>query len=232
MAERSFERLYGRSLTLDLCLQCQGIWFDRQELLQLSPSATIDLVAAIHDASAEARQVLGPRLKCPRCVRTLSEARDLQRNTRFTFFSCPAGHGRFLTFYQFLRAKNFVRSLDAREIDRLRTHLRQVNCSNCGAPVDVERGAACTFCRTPLAILDPDQVRTALEQLASDANRRTPDATLPVTLLLERLRAERAFAEATGNQPLDALLSRDTTDLVGAGLRAVARLLRWRPGSA
>lgn len=231
MTERSFERLYGRALTLDLCDRCQGLWFDHQELLQLAPAATIQLVAAIHEASSGERQPLAPRLKCPRCGRGLSEAGDLQRNTRFTFFSCPEGHGRFLTFYQFLRAKNFVRSLDAREIAELRTRLRQVNCSNCGAPVDIERGAACAFCRTPLAMLDPDQVRRALEQLASDANRRPPDATLPVTLMLERLRAERAFAEAAGDSPIDALLSRDANDLVGAGLRAVVQLLRRRPGS-
>lgn len=232
MTERSFERLYGRSLTLDLCHPCQGIWFDRQELLQLAPSATIALVAAIHDTAPGARQPLAARLKCPRCARGLSEATDLQRNTRFTFFNCPSDHGRFLTFYQFLRAKNFVRSLDAREVAELRTRLRQVNCSNCGAPVDVERGAACSFCRTPLAILDPHQVRRALEQLAADATPRPPDATLPVTLMLERLRAERAFAEAAGDSPLEALLSRDANDLVGAGLRAVAELLRWQPGGA
>ena len=153
------------------------------------------------------------------------ETSDLQRNTRFTFFRCPHAHGRFLTYYQFLRAKNFVRTLNAREMAELRTRVRQVNCSNCGAPVDVEHGVACAFCRTPVAILDPDQVRRALEELASEARRRPPDATLPLSLLMERVRAERAFAEATEDGALNVLLSGHPTDLVGAGLRVVARLL-------
>lgn len=229
MTERSFERLYGRSLTLDLCHPCQGIWFDRQELLQLAPSATIALVAAIHDTAPGARQPLAARLKCPRCGRGLSEATDLQRNTRFIFFNCPSDHGRFLTFYQFLRAKNFVRSLDAREVAELRTRLRQVNCSNCGAPVDVERNAACRFCRTPVAVLDPDQVRKAIDELRqAEEKRQAVDPALPIALATERLRAERAWAELPEARGWPALVTGEGSDLVAAGLRALVRLLSDR----
>ena len=31
----SFERLYGRRLTIDVCHHCQCLWFDDQEFLQI-----------------------------------------------------------------------------------------------------------------------------------------------------------------------------------------------------
>ena len=43
-----------------------------------------------------------------------------------------------MTFFQFLRAKRFVRSLGPAEIRQLREQVRQLNCSNCGAPLDIE----------------------------------------------------------------------------------------------
>jgi hypothetical protein len=126
-----------------------------------------------------------------------------------------------MTFYQFLRAKNFVRSLSEAEVRDLRRHVRQINCSNCGAPVDVERGADCAHCGTPISILDPDQVqKTATELQRADERRRAPDPSLPLTLMLERLKAERAFEEATGPRHGH----REATDLIDLGL---ATLRRW-----
>jgi hypothetical protein len=227
MEERSFDRLYGRSVTLDFCNTCQAIWFDDLELLQLTPGATLRLVTSLKDRLSPARTPLGTRLPCPRCKATLVESNDLQRNTRFSYVRCPAGHGRFLTFYQFLRAKNFVRSLDAREIADLRRHIRQINCANCGAPVEVERHAACTFCRSPIAMLDPDQVRKAVAELQqADARRQRFDPTLPVQLLAERAKVERAFAMGAQDFSFFHILEHDRpANLIEAGLSAFGRWL-------
>jgi len=229
MEPREFERLYGRTLTLDLCGACHAIWFDADELLQLTPGATLQLVTVVHERLAGAQAPLAARLACPRCGMRLVESHDLQRATRFTYHRCPKRHGRFLTFFQFLRAKNFVRSLDAGEVEALRTRIRQVNCSNCGAPVDVERNAACRFCRTPVAMLDPDQVRKAIDELRqAEEKRRALDPALPIELAAERLRAERAWAELGDARGWPALITGDGSDLVAAGLRALARLLSAR----
>jgi len=224
----SFDRVYGRRLTLDVCHRCQGLWFDEQELLQLTPGATLQLMAAVADDRDLTREPWNPDLRCPRCSRRLAETHDIQRNTRFTYFRCPEGHGRFLTFYQFLRAKNFVRPLSEDEIADLRTHIQQINCANCGAPVHVERDAVCSFCQTPLAIVDPDQVRKTMEQLKAAADGKAGvDPALPVSLAMERLRGERAFAEAQGSTrrpgSLD-LLFGDLTDPVVGFLRLLGRL--------
>jgi len=87
---------------------------------------------------------------------------------------CPEWHGRFITFLQFLREKQFVRSLSHAEVARLRATVAQVRCSSCGAPVDIEKGAACEYCHAPLAILDAGAVKRTLDELsAEDQKERT-----------------------------------------------------------
>ena len=196
----SFERLYGRRLTIDVCHHCQCLWFDDQEFLQMTPGATLQLVASVAEDKESTRQPWATAPRCPRCSRPLAETHDLQRSTRFTYYRCPAGHGRFITYYQFLRAKNFVRPLSEDEVRELRTRIQQINCANCGGPVNIERDAVCGFCRTPLAIIDPDQVRKTIEHLKEAAEeKKGVDPTLPVSLAMERLRAERAFADSSAS---------------------------------
>jgi hypothetical protein len=94
--------------------------------------------------------------------------------------------------------------------------------------VNVERDAVCSFCQTPLAIVDPDQVRKTMEQLKVAADGKTGvDPALPVSLAMERLRGERAFADAPGSTrrpgSLD-LLFGDLTDPVIGFLRLLGRL--------
>jgi hypothetical protein len=220
MTTKTFEELYGRTVTVDVCATCRGIWLDGNEMLQLSPAATLDLFRLMSGETGSAGPA-APRASCPRCGQTLQDTADMQRTTRFFYRRCPRGDGRFMTFYQFLRAKNFVRSLSEAEVRDLRRHVRQINCSNCGAPVDVERGASCGHCGTPISILDPDQVqKTATELQQADAKRRTPDPSLPLTLMLERLKAERAFDEAAGPGQRRG----EPADLIDLGL---ATLRRW-----
>lgn len=224
----SFERLYGRRLTIDVCHHCQCLWFDDREFLQMTPGATLQLVASVAEDKELTRQPWAAAPRCPRCSRPLAETHDLQRSTRFTYYRCPAGDGRFITYYQFLRAKNFVRPLSEEEVRELRTRIQQINCANCGGPVNIERDAVCGFCRTPLAIIDPDQVRKTIEHLKEAAEeKKGVDPTLPVSLAMERLRAERAFAESSASSRRPAavdLFFGDLSDPVVGFLRLLGRL--------
>jgi hypothetical protein len=224
----SFERLYGRRLTIDVCHHCQCLWFDDQEFLQMTPGATLQLVASVAEDKESTRQPWTAAPRCPRCSRPLAETHDLQRSTRFTYYRCPAGDGRFITYYQFLRAKNFVRPLSEEEVRELRTRIQQINCANCGGPVSIERDAVCGFCRTPLAIIDPDQGRKTMEHLKEAAEeKKGVDPTLPVSLAMERLRAERAFAESSASSRHPAavdLFFGDLSDPVIGFLRLLGRL--------
>jgi hypothetical protein len=231
MAAIPVDRMYGREQHLDVCRACQLVWFDHAELMQMAPGGTLQLVSLFADdtASASARPPLRTGLACPRCRRPLADVHDMQRGTRFSYARCPESHGRLLTYYQFLRAKNFVRALGSAEIDELRRHVRQVNCVNCGAAVDVGRDAVCQFCRTPIAILDPAQLRKAVDDLKRSLEQKPADATLPITMAIERMKAERAFAETpdSGRPPavLDLFFGSASDPLV-AGLRALGRVLR------
>lgn len=224
---REVEALYGRRVTIDLCYACQGIWFDTGESLQLSPGGTLALFRLIHEHRAAARSPLASRLTCPRCDARLKATQDWQRSTRFQYHACPQGHGRFITFYHFLRARNFVRALGPKEIADLRRRVRQVACASCGAPVDLERQSACGYCRAPIAMLDPDQVEKTLHELAdADARRRTVDPALPLRLMMARAESEQAFREAQSGTRMPGLLPRvEGGSLVEAGLDLLLRAL-------
>jgi len=198
MQRRTFERRPDGRVEIDLCFDCRGIWFDRYESTQLAPGAVIELFGVIHAQSGDPRP-LGERLPCPRCHRALALTHDLQRSTRFTYYRCASGDGRFTTFYQFLREKQFVREMTPAEVDRLKAQVSQVKCSGCGAPIDLARDAQCRYCHMPLAILDPDAVRKTLAELsvAEDA-RHHLDPTAPMQARLEGERILRRLRQYEG----------------------------------
>ena len=165
MREATFDGHLGRKVAIDLCAGCNGIWFDGMESHQLTPGATLALFKQMGEAVAEANRPLGARKACPRCQAPLTREIDKQRSTTFEAFRCPAGHGRYMTFGAFLRAKNFVRDLTPVEVAELRRHVQSVKCTGCGAAVDVREHSACTFCRAPIAMIDPDQLQRTIAAL-------------------------------------------------------------------
>jgi hypothetical protein len=146
---------------------------------------------------------------------------DMQRTTRFSYLRCPNDHGRLTTFFDFLREKDFIRPLTPDQLRELRQSVQAVNCSNCGAPVDVTRGSACTHCGSPLSMLDLKQAERLVAQLQkADARERGPiDPALPLNLLRARRETEAAF-------PHDRSAEWSPADLVEAGIQALATWLK------
>jgi len=147
----------------------------------------------------------------------------MQRATRFEYLNCPNGHGRLISFFDFLREKDFIRPLTPQQIAELRENVGSVNCANCGGPVDLSKGAVCLHCGTPLSMLDMKQAEKLVAQLqkAEDRAHQPIDPALPIELLRARRETERAFAGIPDRE----IWFKDvtSTDLVGAGLTAVAR---------
>ena len=194
MAPKTLESRYGRSVDVDLCHGCAAIWFDGFESVTLAPGAVLDLFAAIHDRHGAPRRPLADLLGCPRCRARLARTTDQQRRTVFSYWRCPAEHGRLVTFLDFLREKDFVRPLDAAELAELKTHVRTLTCSSCGGPVDLERDSACAHCRAPIALLDPKQVERVLTQLReAREGRRSIPPDLPLRLLSDEQHVRRVF---------------------------------------
>jgi hypothetical protein len=171
MVRDSYERKVDGHVELDLCYGCQAIWFDQYESAQLTPGAVMKLFEAIHQRRDAQPRPIGDACRCPVCRRTLKLTYDIERSNRISYYRCPESHGRLTTFYQFLREKNFVRSLSAAEIGKLKAVVAQVRCASCGAPVNVERDAQCAFCHAPIAILDPEAVERALAELSLEERK-------------------------------------------------------------
>ena len=213
MTQLTVDGHYGRTVSLDLCHGCGAFWFDVDESLALTPGAILRLFVVIGERQGDRRPPAGSPT-CPRCRRGLALTFDMQKNVRFSYRRCPAEHGRFITFAEFLREKNFVRPLSAPELARLRANVKMIHCSSCGAPVDLEHTSTCGYCRAPVSMLDAGQVQAVVTHLEqAEAERRAVDPTLPLRLVADRLDVERLFQGLDGSP-----------GLIEAGLATVAEL--------
>jgi hypothetical protein len=227
MEARPFDAHYGRVVELDLCHGCGLIWFDGRESVSLTPGAVLRLFAAL-DAHRERRHPLAREaMSCPRCRRRLAPTVDRARSTTFSYWRCPGEEGRLTTFFDFLREKNFVRPLSPERLAELRAYARTVNCSACGAPVDLARESACGHCRAPLSMLDPGQVQKVVGELQRAEQRRTTvDPTFAARLVADRATLERAFRAVPGEV---GRLDLGSFGLVESGVSALVRLLSDPP---
>jgi hypothetical protein len=198
-------------LEIDVCTSCQAFWFDKYESLKLAPASTLKLMKFIGEHTTRGKQMTVEKVVCPRCGVHLKATTDMQRETKFNYWRCPQEHGRFIRFYDFLREKNFIRSLSGHEVNELRQKMQTVNCSNCGAPVDLTGTSICSHCGSPISMLDMKQGEQLLAQL-----KRAADGVRPVepATLLE-------FAESHPDWQNDV----HSSGLVHAGLTALARWL-------
>ncbi len=207
MDKRRFGRQVHGEVILDLCWDCHGIWFDQYESAQLAPSSVIELFRLIHEHRDQPARPVADRMGCPHCKEKLLLTHDIQRTNRLTYHRCPSGHGRFTTFFQFLREKQFIRSLSQPEIDSLRATVKQLRCSGCGAIVDLSRDGACGYCRSPISALDADAVERTLASLSDADRKRTAPGAKDISEAFESLIATHKSA------PRDSLWTRRITPM-------------------
>jgi hypothetical protein len=163
----------------------------------------------------------------------------LSKSGKFSYYRCPKGDGRYTPFFQFLREKQFVRDLTAAEVQRVRSQVRQIRCSECGAPIDLEQSSQCKYCHAPVSFLDPDAVERAARMWSSADNRRhlgpTPEALGNALMAIQLPHSNQP--SAAGVHSLSNLLNGGaaygagagiTLDLVALGVRAIGRLFAER----
>lgn len=224
MTEETLEGHLGRPITIDVCGPCQVFWFDARESLRLSPASTLTLFRAIGEHASGATSPATASAACPRCQASLARTFDMQRSTRFEYLRCPNGHGRLTSFFNFLREKDFIRPLSGAQLAELRRNVQTLNCSNCGAPIDLSSHSACPHCASPLSMLDMKQAEQLVTQLReADRSGQPVDPTLP----LQRRRAQRHVHGAFDAFEKDATWFSDVSasGLVGAGLHSFVRWL-------
>jgi Zn-finger nucleic acid-binding protein len=227
MEERSLEGTYGAKVTLDICGGCQSFWFDLRESLQLAPGSVLELFRMIHEAQGAPPVPQQTTKKCPRCASVLVETHDLQRITRFSYFRCPAGDGRLIGFFQFLKEKNLIKPLDPKQLAALRQQVKVINCSNCGAPVDLEKGAVCEHCDAPISMLDPNQVEATITQLSAAAakGRAVDPQELAARVAMARAKTESFYARLDSEQPRFGRYGYSRAGLITWGLQALFDLV-------
>jgi hypothetical protein len=214
----------GTPVEIDVCTACQAFWFDKYESLKLSPGSTLKLMKLIGENSSSGKTPFSDELTCPRCESLLKPTNDLQRNTRFRYWRCTAEHGRFIRFFEFLREKDFIRPLSPHQIEELRQNVQSVNCSSCGASIDLTVTTNCAHCGSPLSMLDMKQSHQLLADLKDAAEPRPVDPELPMKLALAKREVELWFGPdpSRPNWWHDA----STSGIVEAGLSTVAKWLK------
>ena len=145
----------------------------------MSAQSVIDLFTRIHTHRNEARSLVSLTGNCPICSSALMQSFDISRTGRFQYHRCSNGHGRLITFVQFLREKHFVRTLSETELHTLSAKVRQIRCSSCGAGIDIAHDAACTHCGSPVSVLDEAAVAKALADLDQRREQKRAPAQLP-----------------------------------------------------
>ena len=58
---------HAGSVDIDFCFGCQGIWFDHQENLQLSPESIVAMFKEMHQHQGDRRGPLAGTLRCAQC---------------------------------------------------------------------------------------------------------------------------------------------------------------------
>jgi hypothetical protein len=215
----------GQPISIDICLPCQAMWFDGFESVSLGPASTLKLFRLIGEHPDAMPQDHTDPAHCPRCGAILHAAHDLQRSTRFEYKKCPADHGRFITFYNFLREKEFIRPITPERLAELRAHVQTVHCSDCGAPIDLAAHASCPHCSSPITLLDLEQAGRLIAQLqAADRTGRPVDPALPLALERARRETDAAFDAIEHSD----LWFRDASraGLVAAGILALTRWVK------
>jgi hypothetical protein len=173
MESVALESHIGTPVEIDACWPCHVIWFDNMESASLSPGSVIELFRRIHGARDGGRNLLKMVVDCPQCTTSLKHTSDLAKGGRFSYSRCANGHGRLISFTQFLREKNFIRSLQPHEISSLAIKIKQIRCSSCGGPISLESDKACTHCGAAISVLDETAVENALLKLHDKEVRRT-----------------------------------------------------------
>lgn len=194
----------GTPITIDACWPCHVIWFDHLESTSLSPGSVIELFKRIHAVRDVSRNLVRVHTQCPTCNTALQNTSDIAKGGRFAYSRCGNGHGRLIAFTQFLREKNFIRSLQPHEIKSLSVKVKQIRCSSCGGSINLEADKACAHCGSAISVLDEAAVEKALATLQQkETDRVSPSPERIAAALLaseESARRARHMPSSAGSQ--------------------------------
>ncbi|MEQ1774414.1 MAG: zf-TFIIB domain-containing protein [Burkholderiales bacterium] len=166
---------YDAKVEIDVCMDCNAIWFDQFESMALSPDGTVALFQLIHQRGGTATSAaakFSEGLRCVTCGEGMQLTNDQVKGTRFAYQACRKGHGRLTTFYNFLAEKQFVRELTKAERAKLAAKVEQIRCSGCGAAINIGKVDACEYCRAPVSVFDREAAKKAIDHYLLERQRQ------------------------------------------------------------
>ena len=226
MQVHTLPAVYNGEVEIDFCFDCHGIWFDQLENLRLAPEAVATMFKEMHRHRDAPLVPLAQHLNCPQCHGRLQQGFDVVRSGRFITHRCESRHGRFSSFSSFMIEKGFVRQLTRPEIADIARKVGVINCSGCGAPVDLRKEDACSHCRSALSLLDPQAVERAMQTYANASSRPANGTTVDVADALVAMARERSHAQrAEMSSPHTGFVNAAiTVDLFSVGLSLLSSL--------
>jgi hypothetical protein len=165
MQRLAFAGHYGQHLNLDLCRQCDLVWFDGIETAQLSGGpALLELIGAMASSRELPHELLRADPRCPRCDGKVAIVHNQSRWGRSSQLQCLRRHGAYQSFAQFLEEKGLLRAMSRIDRAKLRRDRGRVDCVNCGGEIakDDER---CRCCHSIPSLLDVARLAHALDPL-------------------------------------------------------------------
>ena len=226
MARLSLGGHYGRPVELDLCHDCDLVWFDLTETAHLTGPGLLELIGEMAKAYALPHQPLRDGARCPRCSGRLKTVHNRSRWGRSLQLECRRRHGAYQSFAQFLQEKGLLRPMS--RIDRavLLRDRGRIDCVNCGAAVGVD-DALCPYCRSVPSLLDVARLARALDpegaiEPQAVHGRRAAASALQCAACGAALPAENAISCAQ----CKALLAIPSLTEANASVQALAPALR------
>ena len=165
MQRLTFAGHYGQLVNLDLCRQCNLVWFDDIETAQVSGGpALLELIGAMASSQELPHEMLRADAFCPRCAGALKMVQNLSRWGRSSQLECVRRHGAYQSFAQFLEEKGLLRPMSRIDRAKLLRDRGRVACVNCGGEIgkDDER---CRYCLSIPSLLDVARLARALDPL-------------------------------------------------------------------
>jgi len=187
------------------------------------PSSAISRRRLVRRAAASVRNSRAPSAVASSHKRSTSPG-----GAQYRYVRCIDGHGVFITVFDFLRSRGLVRGLSAMELQALREQLSSVSCPGCGAPVDLDGDAACSYCGTVVSIVDTEHLATALHQLQQESPAPAP-VTGPTLAEEDVVALWRADLRPPDDEEWGRVFDRRRpVDLLDLGMSALSSLMRRR----
>lgn len=205
MAQRRLRAHTGRTVLVDHCAACRLVWFDMLESVQLAGLGWVELLREMSrgeeawggngsnraqdsrppSSSSPALAPRPPTLPCPVCAQPLKTVHNRTRWGRFPAQECAAGHGHLHTDAGLLAERGLVRALLPPERAALRAQKRVLHCLSCGGLAEgeinnVNDSDTCTWCATPLLVVDLPRLGHALRQRGVDGQPLPPADGVPL----------------------------------------------------